>query len=91
MTALRICTCFLAALWACAVVPPPDAPLEDVGEVCAAACERRTELGCLETRLAPVCLRTCILATQRGLYSPSCVAHATTRSEMGACRVRCLP
>jgi hypothetical protein len=92
MIALRIWTALTVALVACAVVPPPDAPLADVGDACEAACAHRAELGCLEPRLAPMCLQTCILAAQRGLYSPACVVQAKTREVMAACpRVRCDP
>lgn len=70
-------------------LPPPDAP--DARPACARACARREELACIEPRFVPTCVATCERAASAGLFNPACAAAATTRGEMQACRVRCLP
>ena len=56
---------------------------------CVAACERIDELGCIEKKLIPTCVDTCLVSVEYGIWDPVCVMNASSKESLKPCRVRC--
>lgn len=66
-----------------------QANVPEFSDPCTAACQSRLRLSCIETNFVSGCERVCEKARSAGLFDPLCAAHATTRTEMLECGVRC--
>ena len=61
-----------------------------IQSICEHVCEKRITFNCIEEKLVPACVPTCIRSTNRGLFDPTCAAFAGNRHKMTECNVECL-
>ena len=58
---------------------------------CVEACDKMQSLECLENKLVPTCVDTCLVSKEYEIWDPQCVIKANSKEALKTCRIRCKP